>query len=710
VVQALPLTFPAMSTAEKLEATDPQPFEAGKEVGFAFGLIAILTVFFVPLPPLLLDIGLAASFSLSLLILMVALWIKKPLEFSAFPVVLLLATILRLALNIATTRLILSHGAEGHDSAGYVIAGFAQIVMGGDFLIGIVVFLILITVNFIVITKGASRIAEVGARFTLDAIPGKQMAIDADLAAGAIDEPEASRRRRELEEESSFFGAMDGASKFVRGDAIASLIITAINIFGGIIIGVTRHEMSFGDAADVFVKLSVGDGLVTQIPALIVSLAAGLLISKGGTRGSADKAVVGQLLHYPRAVGMAAVAASGLALAPGLPFAPFFLLSAGLGVAAATLQRASKSDREQQGAEALEPSRETLEAAQQNRLRETLRPAEIEVVVGKQLSVSFLMDQDALAQRVGKIRRRFAEQYGFIIPEVKIADDHTIAPTSYLIKLSGTAIASGELRIGDCLVICQPEDLGDIPCDVTTEPAFNMAAVWVPELFSDAVTHQGFSPIDPPTVLLTHLGEIIKANLAQLLTYRSARHIFDGLDHEYRRLLEETVPSHLSFSSLQGVLKLLLAERVSIRNITLILEAIAEAAPHVRKIEYLAEFVRSRLAHQLTGDLLHQNSVRFLRLGLKWEGAFHSALRRDAKGEIIEFDFDPKLIEQFGHELSQAVTPLLSKPAPFALLVTADIRPFVRMLIERLYPALPVLAQTEVAKGLKIETIGAVSS
>ena len=313
-----------------MSVTTATPFapagRGGKDVGFAVGIVLILCLFFLPVPAMMIDFGLALSIALSVLILMVALWIQKPLEFSAFPTVLLVATILRLALNISTTRLILSHGEQGPTSAGYIIGGFAHLVMGGDFVIGIIVFLILVTINFLVITKGATRIAEVGARFTLDAIPGKQMAIDADLSAGLIDEKSAQARRRELEEESAFFGSMDGASKFVRGDAIAGLIILAVNIFGGIVIGVTRHGLPLATAADVFTKLSVGDGLVTQIPALIISLAAGLLVAKGGTRGSADKAVIDQLSGYPNALFVAALLMAVLGLVPGLPFLPFALL------------------------------------------------------------------------------------------------------------------------------------------------------------------------------------------------------------------------------------------------------------------------------------------------------------------------------------------------------------------------------------------------
>src|SRR6478672_9617796 len=309
------------------ESIAPKPVaKNGRDVGFAIGIVIILAVLFLPIPAFLIDIGLAFSIALSVLILMVALWIQRPLDFSAFPTVLLIATMLRLSLNVATTRLILSHGAEGYTAAGHVIAGFANFVMSGDFVIGTIVFIILITVNFLVITKGATRIAEVGARFTLDAIPGKQMAIDADVSAGVIDEKEAQRRRRELEEESAFFGSMDGASKFVRGDAIAGLIILAVNIFGGIVIGVTRHGLTLSAAADIFTKLSVGDGLVTQIPALIISLAAGLLVAKGGTRGSAEKAVIAQLGNYPRALMVSALLLFVLGAIPGLPFFPFALL------------------------------------------------------------------------------------------------------------------------------------------------------------------------------------------------------------------------------------------------------------------------------------------------------------------------------------------------------------------------------------------------
>ncbi|MHC2323604.1 flagellar biosynthetic protein FliR [Bradyrhizobium diazoefficiens] len=420
----------------------------------------MLTILFLPIPPILIDLGLAFSIALSALILMVALWIQRPLDFSAFPTVLLIATILRLALNVATTRLILSRGGEGEQAAGHVVAGFSKFVMGGDFVIGLIIFAILVTVNFVVITKGATRIAEVGARFTLDAIPGKQMAIDADLSAGLIDDKEAQRRRRELEEESAFFGAMDGASKFVRGDAIAGLIITAINIFGGIIIGVTHHGLTLSRAADVYTKLSVGDGLVSQMPALIVSLSAGLLVSKGGTRGSAEQAVLRQLSGYPRAVSAAALMMFVLAIMPGLPMAPFVLLGGVMAFVGYTLpRRQAARDRKEDARKA----DERAQTAAKESVKESLKTAEIELALGGHLSVHLLGSRTELGHRVAKIRKKFAKQYGFVIPEIKLTDNLSIDPKGYQIRIHDTRVAHGELRLGEVLVLVDKDGKPDVP-------------------------------------------------------------------------------------------------------------------------------------------------------------------------------------------------------------------------------------------------------
>ncbi|HML43032.1 MULTISPECIES: flagellar biosynthesis protein FlhA [Hyphomicrobium] len=679
-----------------------------RDIGFAVGIVIILTVLFLPLPAIMIDVGLAFSIAFAVLILMVSLWIHRPLEFSAFPTVLLIATMLRLSLNVATTRLILSNGAEGHTAAGHVIAGFANFVMGGDFVIGTVVFVILITVNFLVITKGATRIAEVGARFTLDAIPGKQMAIDADLSAGNIDEKEAMRRRRELEEESAFFGSMDGASKFVRGDAIAGLIITAVNVFGGIIIGVTRHDMDLGHAADVFVRLSVGDGLVTQIPALIISLAAGLLVSKGGTRGSAEMAVFSQLGNYPRALGVAGAVLLALAVAPGLPFLPFALLAGGLIFVSISIPKKLAEAKAAEEAVKKEEERRTKEEARQS-VKEQLKTAEVEISLGKQLSTALLSSQGELAHRVGRMRRAFAKQYGFVVPEIRISDDIAISSKTYQIKIHGTVVASEELRIGDVLVITGDGPVPDVPGDEAREPAFGMKALWVSEMFANTVKREGFNPVDPMSVMLTHLREVIRGNLSQLLSYKDMRSLIDRLEPEYRRLVDEIIPSQLSYSGLQAVLKLLLAERISIRNLHLILESIAEIAPHVRRAEQLAEHVRMRMAQQICGDLADAGVLKVLRLGNRWDLAFHQSLKRDAKGEVVEFDIDPRLIEQFGAEASKVIRGLLDQGHQFVLVSAPDARPYVRMVTERLFPTLPVLSHLEIARGVQVKALGTIS-
>ena len=686
----------------------PVESKSGQDVGFALGIVFILTVLFLPLPAWMIDLGLAFSIALSVLILMVALWIQRPLDFSAFPTVLLLATLLRLSLNIATTRLILANGAEGYEAAGHVIAGFANFVMSGDFVIGTIVFVILITVNFLVITKGATRIAEVGARFTLDAIPGKQMAIDADLNGGLIDDKEATRRRRELEEESSFFGAMDGASKFVRGDAIAGIIITAVNVFGGIIIGVTQHDMSPSDAAKTFTMLSVGDGLVTQIPALIVALAAGLLVSKGGTRGSAEKAIFGQLGNYPRALLMAGSVMFLLALAPGLPFSPFALLGSILVFMGYMIPRRKAEAKAIEDSKARDAADLAADEVRQS-VKESLKTAEIELCLGKQLASSFMRSHNELTQRVSKMRRHFAKQYGFIVPEIKLTDDLGIPPKTYQIKIHGTVVAGEELRIGEVLVVTGEGPRPDVPGDETREPAFGMKAMWVSESFVNNVKREGFAPVDNMSVLLTHMREVIRNNLAQLLSYKDMRTLLDRLEPEYKRLIEEMIPSQLSYSGLQAVLKLLLAERISVRNLHLVLEAIAEVAPHVRRAEQLAEHVRMRMAQQICGDLSENGVLKVLRLGNRWDLAFHQSLKRDAKGEVIEFDIDPRLIEQFGTEAAKVVRTHMDQGNQFVLVAAPDVRPYLRMVTERLFATLPVLSHVEIARGVQIKSLGTIS-
>ncbi|WP_187968133.1 flagellar biosynthesis protein FlhA [Aquibium microcysteis] len=679
-----------------------------RDVYFAMGIVTILSVLFLPIPSFMIDMGLAISIALSVLILMVALWIPRPLDFSSFPTILLLATMLRLALNIATTRVILAHGNEGTHAAGYVIGGFSNLVMSGDFVIGLIVFLILIIVNFIVITKGSTRIAEVGARFTLDAIPGKQMSIDADLSAGIINEKEAQARRRELEEESSFFGSMDGASKFVRGDAIAGLIITAVNIIGGIAIGYGRHGMSIGEAADVFVKLSVGDGLVTQIPALIVSLAAGLLVSKGGTRGAANQAVMGQLAAYPRALYVAAALLMGLALMPGLPFLPFMALAGGLSVVAYVIPRRARLRQEAEAAATQQKEAEKVQE-DKNSVKSSLKTAEIELLIGKQLSTRLLTSHQELAFRMGKMRKKFALDYGFVVPEVRLTDDFAIPPKAYQIKIHGTVVAEYQMRVGEVMVLLGGNQPPDMPGEEVREPAFGMRAYSVPETFSEDLKRDGYAFADNLSVLLTHLSEVIRNNLPQLLSYKDMKALIERLDPEYKKLADEICSSHISYPGLQAVLKLLLAERVSIRNLHLIIEAIAEIAPHVRRTEQIVEHVRIRMSQQICGDLTAGGVLKVLRLGNRWDLAFHQSLKRDAKGEIREFDIDPRLLEEFGQEAAKVVRKHFDAGERFVIVTAPDARPYVRMIIERFFPTLPVLSHVEIAKGVEIRVLGSFS-
>jgi flagellar biosynthesis protein FlhA len=694
----------AQSNALALPSVSPR----GRDVGFAIGIVAILSILFLPLPPILIDIGLAFSIAFSVLILMVALWIQRPLDFSSFPTILLIATMLRLAMNIATTRIILSEGHHGTDAAGSVINGFANLVMSGDFVIGLIVFLILITVNFIVITKGATRIAEVGARFTLDAIPGKQMSIDADLSAGLIDEKEAQRRRRELEEESSFFGSMDGASKFVRGDAIAGLIITAINIFGGIIIGYARHGMEIGEAADVFTRLSVGDGLVSQIPALIVSLAAGLIVARGGTVGSADEAVVGQLSNYPRALFVAAGLMVLLAIMPGLPFLPFVTLGGVMAFGGWIIPRQIESLRLAEE-EAMQASQREAQEKERDSVKSVLKTAEVELLLGKHVSARLLGAHQELAFRVGKMRKKFALQYGFVVPEIKVSDEYSVPQKGYQIRIHGTVVAANELRVGEVMVVKQGGRAPSVGGDEIREPAFGMPAISLPESFAEDLKREGFQPIDNVSVVLTHMSEVIRNNLPQLLSYKDMKVLLDRLDPEYRKLADEICSSHMTYSGLQAVLKLLLAERVSIRNLHLIIEAVAELAPHVRKTEQIVEHVRIRMAQQLCGDLAENGVLRVLRLGSRWDLAFHQALKRDGKGEVIEFDIDPRHLEEFSEQATKIVREELDKGRPFVLVTAPDARPYVRMIIERLFATLPVISHVEIAKGLEIKVLGSIS-
>jgi flagellar biosynthesis protein FlhA len=469
-----------------------------------------------------------------------------------------------------------------------------------------------------------------------------------------------------------------------------------------------RHGMSLGEAADVFVKLSVGDGLVTQIPALVVSLAAGLLVSKGGTRGSADQAVFGQLSAYPRALYVASLLLIVLAVMPGLPAFPFLMLAvlmASVGYIIPlrhnrALAEIAKTEKEKQLSK---------EEEEKQSIKNSLRTAEIELLIGKQLSTRLIASHQELAFRMGKMRKKFATQYGFVVPEVRLTDDFSIPSKTYQIKVHGTVVAEHQMRVGEVMVLLGSSSPPDLPGEEVREPAFGMRAFSVPETFADDLKRDNFTFADNMSVLLTHLSEVIRNNLPQLLSYKDMKALIERQDQEYRKLADEICTSHITYPGLQAVLKLLLAERVSIRNLHLIIEAIAEIAPHVRRTEQIVEHVRIRMSQQICGDLTEGGVLKVLRLGNRWDLAFHQSLKRDAKGEIREFDIDPRLLEEFGQDASKVIRTHMEAGERFALVTAPDARPYVRMIIERLFATLPVLSHVEIAKGVEIRVLGAIS-
>ena len=568
------------------------------DLALAVGVLTILVVLILPLPPLLLDFSLAISIIFSVLILMTALFIHTPLEFSAFPTVLLIATMLRLALNLASTRLILSRGHEGTDAAGHVIEAFGNFVMSGNFVIGIIVFAILVIVNFVVITKGSGRIAEVAARFHLDAMPGKQMAIDADLSAGLIDEKEARRRRQKLEDEGGFFGAMDGASKFVRGDAIAGLLVVFINVIGGMIIGIAQQGLSFADAAHSYTILTVGDGLVTQVPALIVSTAAGLLVSKASVAGAADKALLSQLSGYPKALGMSGAVMLVMALLPGIPIFPFMALGSGAAALAFIVDRRMKVTlaAETQKTEAAAKS----EAADEP-IAAALKIDDLKVELGYALLplVNAPDGSDRLTEQIKALRRSLAVEMGFVMPAVRLLDNVQLDANTYVIKIKEVEAGSGKVWAGQYMVMDPAGGQVKLPGTHTTEPTFGLPATWIDGSHKEEASMKGYTVVDAATVLSTHLTELLKSNMAELLSYGEVQKLLKELPKEQSDLVKDLVPNLITVSGIQRVLQILLAERVSIRDLATILEGIADGIAGSRNPVMLAEHVRARLSRQL---------------------------------------------------------------------------------------------------------------
>ncbi|HTK34805.1 MAG TPA: flagellar biosynthesis protein FlhA [Caulobacteraceae bacterium] len=670
------------------------------EVALAFGVVLVIALLILPIPAALIDLLLAISLTLAVLILMTALLIKKPLEFTAFPTVLLVATLFRLGLNLASTRLILGHGHEGGEPAGMIIQAFGALMMGGNFVIGVIVFAILVIVNFVVITKGSTRIAEVAARFALDSMPGKQMAIDADLSSGLINEDQARQRRKEVEQESNFFGAMDGASKFVRGDAVAGLIITAINIIGGILIGVLQHGVSLQQAASSYTVLTIGEGLVSQVPALVISIAAGFLVSKSGVEGSADKAIVLQLATNPISLGMVSAAAGVIGIVPGMPLAPFAAIALGAGALAWRTARKPPPPPAATEAGPVEQAEEPIASA--------LAIDDVKIELGYGL-LGLINDLEGrrLTDQIRALRRTLAADFGFVMPSVRILDNMRLPTQGYRLVIKEMEAGTGEVRIGSLMAMDPRGGQVDLPGEHMREPAFGLPATWIDESLREEATFRGYTIVDPATVLTTHLTEILKDNMADLLSYAEVQKLLKDLPPEQKKLADDLIPAVVSAGTVQRVLQALLKERVSIRDLAAILEGVGEAAPHTSAVANVVEQVRTRLAKQLCWqNRSDDGALAIVSLSPDWEQAFADSLI--GSGDDRQLAMAPSKLQEFIRSVRDTFERVALAGESGVLLTSPGIRPYVRSIVERFRGQTVVMSQNEIHPRAKLKTVGSV--
>ena len=673
------------------------------DILLAVAIVFMLGLLLLPVPTWFLDFSLAVSITFAVIILMTVLFLKDPLELNSFPSILLIATMLRLGLNVASTKLILTDGHTGTDAAGQVIEAFGNFVVSGNYVIGIIVFAILVIINFVVITKGAGRIAEVAARFSLDAMPGKQMAIDADLSAGLVTEDQARTRRTKLEEESSFYGAMDGASKFVRGDAIAGLLITIINIVGGIIIGIVMQDMTLANAAQTYTLLTIGDGLVSQIPALIVSTGAGMLVTKAGTGGSTDKAVFGQLGHYPTALTMSALLLATMAMLPGIPIIPFMglaLITGGLSFL--IYQREVETEADEAAAEA---AAEEPESPAEEPITAALQIDNIRLELGYSLlSLINSTRERRLTDQIKALRRQLAGELGFVMPAVRIQDNLQLQANSYIIRVKEIEAGGGELR-PDLLLVMDPkgEEIS-LTGEATTEPTFGLPAMWVNDQQREEAMFRGYTVVDAPTVITTHLTEIIRDNMSELLSYAETQKLLDELEQPQQKLVEDLIPNQISVGGVQRVLQNLLSERISVRDLSTILEGVSEATGYTRNIGQITEHVRSRLARQLSDSATNdQGFIPLITLSPDWEQGFAEALV--GQGDEKQLSMAPSKLQQFINSVRETFERHAMQGETPVLLSSPAIRPFVRSVVERFRPVTVVMSQNEIHPKARIKTL-----
>jgi flagellar biosynthesis protein FlhA len=679
----------------------------------ALALMGIIIMMILPVPSIVLDIGLALSFALAVLIFTVTLFIERPLDFSAFPTVLLATLMLRLSLNISSTKLIIGEGHTGTDAAGDVIEGFAKFIMGGSIFLGLVVFSVLLIVNFLVITKGAARMAEVGARFALDAMPGKQMAIDSDLAAGAINHTEAKARREREQQETTFFGSLDGASKFVKGDAIAGLLITILNLVMGLVMGTVIHDMPVSTAFETYAILTVGDGLVTQIPAVIISIAAALLLARGGASGSTDLALAAQLGRYPAALGTVSLLLALFAFLPGLPFGPFMVGSVILGLGAVYIHRNQIDGRKQPDLPDPHPTHSPVAA-----LGDVLDVDDIHVEFAPDL-VSMVLDPGTgLDARITNMRLHVAKTFGLILSEIRLTDDHSIPPGYYVIRLQGVEVVRARIYPQEILAL-HDGGTGLLPDgkDVR-EPVYNAPARWIASDAQDAMALSGITVVTPVEVLATHLLEVIKRNLGRLLSLKSLRRILDEMTRlsdpvraeANRRLLDEMIPDRVSVDMLHAVLRLLLEEQVSIRNLPLILEAIAEGRLHSSTADSICDHVRSRLGFQLVAELRREDgSIPLLQLASEWEDIF-STYQIDGERGAVDIALPPEAFNRLASAVNDQVNAAAERGVFPAVVTSTQRRRFLRTVMKARGISNPVLSFEEIGLEARPSLIGVVAA
>jgi flagellar biosynthesis protein FlhA len=683
--------------ANNITSTLTQPFQ-NSNVALAGLVVLILAIMILPMPLFFMDVLLVMNITAALVILFIALYVARPLDFSVFPSVLLIITLFRLSLNIATTRLILGQGF-----AGELINSFGEFVVSGNYVVGVVVFLILVIINFVVITKGSTRIAEVSARFTLDAMPGKQMAIDADLNAGLIDDQEAQQRRSIIAQEAEFYGSMDGAAKFVRGDAMAGLLITAINIIGGFTIGMLQRGMPAADAANTYMLLTIGDGLVAQIPALIISVSAGIIITRATGKGALGSEIATQVAAQPKAGYITAGVLAGMGLVPGLPFTPFMLMAGLIGGASYMMQKAV-SDASVE--EVIEEEQEE-EAPKEEQIEDFLHPDAFEVEIGYGLIPLVDRTQGGnLLDRISTIRKSLAMELGIVVPPIRIRDNIQLRSNDYNFKIYGIDVARGNLMMNHYLVL-NPEEGADLRGIKTTEPTFGLPALWIPETEREKAEVAGYTVVEPPAIVATHLMEIVKANAHRLLDRQETKRMLDHLKKTHGAVVDGVVPELVSLGTVNQILKNLLEEKIPIRNLIIILETIADYAPFSKDPDILTDYVRANLADTIT-DYLKQgnNQVTVATFEPRLEDYIMQTTKQG--GGAQNMNMSPAQVNRLFESIGEKVEQMVVNGFRPVLLVSPQIRRIVRSFIAPVLPNVAVIAYNELTPDTNLKSVGAV--